>query len=72
MRKLLNKFTLLSIGCTIFPVMVQNIYNLFYTNPGRQVFYEDIESFFILLGFVILAFYDVYSKSKKIEESNLK
>ena len=64
-KKLINKLSLIIICCTFFPIIVQNIYNLFYTSPQYQLFFEDIECIAITTFLLIIQSIDVYSKSKK-------
>ena len=55
------------ISCVLFPVLIQNIYNLFFTHPGRQLFWEDCESICITSYLLVLMIFDSYKKTKKIE-----
>jgi len=60
------------ISCVLFPVLIQNIYNLFFTHPGRQLFWEDCESIAITSYLLALMIWDSYKKTKKIEFANIK
>ena len=60
------------ISCVLFPVLVQNVYNLFFTNPGRQLFWEDCESMCITGYLLVMMAFDSYKKTKKIELLGLK
>lgn len=62
----MNRFSLISIGCSFLPVVVQNVYNLLYTNSMRQLFYIDIESMIQTFFFTIVLTVDISVKSKKI------
>ena len=59
------------LACVIFPVLVQNIYNLFFTNPGRQLFWEDAESIAITGFLFVMMAYDSINKTKKYEGQHL-
>lgn len=71
-RKALVKISLILVGSTLFPILIQNIYNLFYTNPAFQLFFEDIDSFILTLLLIILLLVNIYRTSKqiKIDEIN--
>ena len=71
-KGIFNKLTIIMISCVVFPVLVQNIYNLHFTNPGRQLFYEDIESIAITSFLLFMMGYDSYKKTKKIEMKGIK
>ena len=34
-KSIFNKLTIVMLACVLIPVLVQNIYSFFYTNPGR-------------------------------------
>lgn len=59
------------ISCVLAPVIVQNIYNLFFTHPGRQLFWEDIESICITFFLLVIMAYDSAKKTSKIEAKKL-
>jgi hypothetical protein len=59
--------SLVSIGATFLPVIVQNLYNLKFTNSMQQVFYEDIDSLIITLALTLILSIDIYFKNKKVE-----
>jgi K+-sensing histidine kinase KdpD len=59
------------ISCVLAPVIVQNIYNLFFTHPGRQLFWEDIESIAITFFLLVIMAYDSAKKTSKIEAKKL-
>lgn len=60
------------ISCVLVPVLIQNIYNLNFTAPGRQLFWTDIESICITGYLLVLMIFDVYKKTKKIDLASLK
>lgn len=59
------------ISCVFLPVLVQNIYNLSFTHPGRQLFWEDIESIAITGFLLCLTLHDSQKKTAKIELGKL-
>jgi len=59
------------ISCVILPVLVQNSYNLFFTHPGQQLFWEDIESIAITGFLLIMMLFDSYKKTKKLETKTI-
>lgn len=71
-KGIFNKLTIVMISCVLFPVLVQNVYNLFFTNPGRQLFWEDCESMCITGYLLVMMAFDSYKKTKKIELLGLK
>jgi hypothetical protein len=70
-KSIFNKLSVIMISCVLAPILVQNIYNLFFTHPGRQLFWQDIESIAITLFLLILMVYDSYKKTNKIEAKKL-
>ena len=68
LKSIFNKLTIIMISCVLFPVLIQNIYNLFFTHPGRQLFWEDCESICITSYLLVLMIFDSYKKTKKIEQ----
>lgn len=68
-KSIFNKLTVLMIACVVMPVLCQNTFNMFFTHPGRQLFWEDIESLTITSFLFLLMVYDAYEKTKKIELS---
>jgi hypothetical protein len=71
-KSIFNKLTIVMISCVLFPVLIQNVYNLYYTHPGRQLFWEDCESICITGYLLVMMVFDSYKKTKKIEFHNLK
>lgn len=71
-KNIFNKLTIIMISCVLIPVLIQNIYNLFYTSPGRQLFWEDLESIAITSYLLVLMVYDSYKKWKKIDMQRIK
>ena len=65
-QRVILKLSVVSLSCSFFPVMIQNIYNLFYTGPQRQVFFTDIESFAHSLFVGVLIIVDIKKKRAKI------
>lgn len=47
--KRMNRYTLFQVTFVFIPIITANIYNLFYTWPGRQVFWIDLESLIMTL-----------------------
>eukprot|EP00347_Sterkiella_histriomuscorum_P022421 403338550 len=70
-KRMLNNFSLVQIGCCFFPVLIQNFYNIFYTNYQRQVFFSDIESIAHITLMIIVIVIDVNSKRHKIRKIEL-
>lgn len=66
-KSIFNKLTVIMISAVLVPVLIQNIYNLFFTTPGRQLFWEDIESICITSYLLVLMIWDAYKKTKKID-----
>jgi len=71
-KSIFNKLTIVMISCVLFPVLIQNVYNLSFTHPGRQLFWEDCESICITGYLLVMMVFDSYKKTKKIEFQNLK
>lgn len=71
MKQIFNQMTIIMISCVLAPVLVQNVYNLFFTHPGRQLFWEDIESIAITFFLLVMMAYDAAKKTKKIENARL-
>ena len=71
-RSIFNVLTIVMISCVLLPVLIANVYNLWFTNPGRQLFWEDIESISITGFLLALMLYDTFKKTKKIELEKLK
>ena len=61
-RGIFLKMTVIMISCVVLPVLVQNIYNLAFTHPGRQLFWEDCESIALTSYLLVIMVYDVYKK----------
>ena len=59
------------LSCVLAPIIVQNIYNLFFTHPGRQLFWENIESIANTVFLMVLMSYDSAKKTSKIEAKKL-
>lgn len=52
----------------LLPCIVQAIYNLCFTHPGAQLFWEDIQSLAIAVVLMFLIIWDSCSKTAKIQE----
>jgi len=48
------------------------MYNLSFTHPGRQLFWEDCESIALTGYLLAIMIFDTYKKNKKIELAKLK
>ena len=70
-KSIFNKLTVIMISCVILPVIVQNIYNLYFTHPGQQLFWEDIESIAITAFLLCMMLFDSWKKTKKLEGKTL-
>ena len=62
--KRMNRYTLFQVTFVFIPIIAANIYNLFYTWSGRQVFWIDIESL-IMTTLIIVCHCIVIFKSEK-------
>jgi hypothetical protein len=71
-KVIFNKLTIVMISCVLVPVLIQNIYNLHFTSPGRQLFWEDVESIAITSYLLVLMTFDAYKKTKKLDLAQLK
>jgi hypothetical protein len=71
-KGIFNKLTVIMISCVVLPVLIQNIYNLSFTHPGRQLFWEDCESIALTSYLLVIMVWDAYKKTKKIELAQIK
>jgi hypothetical protein len=66
----LNRFSILQILLVIIPVLASCIYNLFWTEYLRQVFWHDLEIIIILFLMLIAIIIDVWTKDESELNSN--
>lgn len=52
--KRMNRYTLFQVTFVFIPVITANIYNFFYTWPGRQVFWIDLECLIMTLTLIVI------------------
>jgi hypothetical protein len=52
--KRMNRYTLFQVTFVFIPVITANIYNFFYTWPGRQVFWIDLECLIMTLTLFVI------------------
>lgn len=71
-KTIFNKLTVVMIGCVLLPVIVQNSYNLQFTHPGRQLFWEDVQSMAITLVLLFLMLFDAFKKTQKLDLKQIK
>ena len=71
-KEIFNKLTVIMISCVVLPVLCQNVFNMFFTHPGRQIFWEDIQSITITSFLFALMVYDACKKTKKLELTKIK
>lgn len=61
----MNRYTLFQITFVFVPIITANIYNLFYTWPGRQVFWIDLESLTMTLAIFICHCIVIFKSEKE-------